>query len=72
MEECKVEVKDAESIPSVWLITSDSKPKKEVKTDEVIDEGFVLIDSEEFTNEVWETISDALKVANICSKNEET
>ncbi|KAM7522206.1 hypothetical protein LguiA_012108 [Lonicera macranthoides] len=48
------------------------KPKEEVKPDEVIDEGLVMIDSEKFTKEAWEAIAYALKMAASMQQKAET
>ncbi|KAM7489034.1 hypothetical protein LguiB_026518 [Lonicera macranthoides] len=53
---------ELEGTPTIRSIASECKPKEEVKPDEVIDEGLVLINSEKFTKEAWEAIAYALKM----------
>ncbi|KAM7479182.1 hypothetical protein LguiA_027395 [Lonicera macranthoides] len=63
---------ELEGTPIVRSIASECKPKEEVKPDEVIDEGLVMIDSEKFTKEAWEAIAYALKMAASMQQKAET
>ncbi|KAM7511059.1 hypothetical protein LguiB_009934 [Lonicera macranthoides] len=63
---------ELEGTPTVRSIASECKPMEEVKPDEVIDEGLVLIDSEKFTKEAWEAVAYALEMAASMQQKVET